>query len=156
MTAEKTAPEQRGRPFPKGRSGNPKGRPKGSRHVALRALDGIGQDHAEALVRKAIELAMGGDTTALSLLLRRVWPEPKGRVVEIELQELRSPADLPHVLASIVRAAAHGAITPDEAAALSSVVENHRRAVETADHERRLAALESQQPQEDRNPWRTG
>ena len=51
--AEDTAKKQRGRPFEPGTSGNPNGRPKGSRNkttVAIEALlDGeFGSDHPQA------------------------------------------------------------------------------------------------------------
>jgi hypothetical protein len=32
MSVERIAPKQRGRPFPKGHSGNPRGRPPGARN----------------------------------------------------------------------------------------------------------------------------
>jgi hypothetical protein len=53
----------RGRPFAKGASGNPAGRPVGSRNkatlLALQLLEG----ETEALTRKAVEQALEGDTT---------------------------------------------------------------------------------------------
>jgi hypothetical protein len=44
--------------------------------------------------------------------------------------------------AAVIAAVARGELTPDEGAALGSLLENQRRAVETHDHERRLQALE--------------
>ena len=49
--AETTGPKQTGRRFAKGTSGNPKGRPRGSRHTALLALDAIGAEGAEDVLR---------------------------------------------------------------------------------------------------------
>ncbi len=51
--------------FRKGMSGNPKGKPKGARHRVTRAAMGLLEGETEALTRKAIELALGGDTVAL-------------------------------------------------------------------------------------------
>ena len=42
----------------------------------------------------------------------------------------------------LMRAVADGQITPTEAQQISGLIENHRRSLETVDHERRLAALE--------------
>jgi hypothetical protein len=71
-----------------GQSGNPYGRPRGARNratvVAERLLDG----EADALTRKAIELAKEGDTTALRLCIERILPARKDRPVN-ELR--RSP-----------------------------------------------------------------
>jgi hypothetical protein len=61
----KTANQQRGRPFKKGRSGNPNGRSNGSRNKVSLAIDELLDDEAEKLTRKAIELALNGDTVAL-------------------------------------------------------------------------------------------
>ena len=44
--------------------GNP-GRPKGSRHKYVLAIQDLLDSEAEALGRKAINLALAGDTTAL-------------------------------------------------------------------------------------------
>ena len=64
--------KQRGLPFEKGRSGNPAGRPRGCRNRSTQAAQLLLQGEAEALTRKAVELALGGDPTALRLCLDRV------------------------------------------------------------------------------------
>jgi hypothetical protein len=124
--------------------GNP-GRPKGARHAALVALEAIGQDHAENVLRKAIELAEAGDVRAIEIILRRFLPERKGRPVAFSLPELRTAEDPVRATSAIAAAVAAGDLTPEEAQAVAAVVETHRRSVETADLEKRLAALEAKQ-----------
>ena len=62
--------------FKKGQSGNPSGRPKGvkDKRTELRELL---EPHAEALVKKAVDLALMGDTSALRLCLERIIPAVK-------------------------------------------------------------------------------
>ena len=57
--------------FPKGKSGNPKGRPKGARNKATLAAEALLDGDAETITKKAIELAKAGDLTAIRLCLRR-------------------------------------------------------------------------------------
>jgi uncharacterized protein DUF5681 len=57
MSTEIAAAKQRGRPFKPGQSGNPKDRPKGARNRATIAAESLLDGEAEALTRKAIELA---------------------------------------------------------------------------------------------------
>ena len=87
MTAETTAPKQRGRPFPKGRSGNPQGRPPGARNAATVIAEQLLDGEAEALTRKAIDKAKEGDMTALRLCLDRVVPPRRERPVLFPLPE---------------------------------------------------------------------
>src|SRR5215204_4346329 len=51
--------------------GNP-GRPKGARHKTTLAIEALLDGEAEALTRKAIELAKAGDLVALRLCLDRI------------------------------------------------------------------------------------
>jgi hypothetical protein len=48
------------------------GRPHGTRTRATRAAEALLDGESEGLTRKAIELALGGDTTALRLCLERI------------------------------------------------------------------------------------
>ena len=75
----------RGRPFEAGRSGNPNGRPKGSRNRITRALEELIDGKAEALVAKAIEKGLKGDSSMLRALLSRTVPAQRARTVELEL-----------------------------------------------------------------------
>ena len=78
VTAENTAPKQRGRPFRPGVSPNPAGRPKGARNKTTMAVEALLEGEAQALTRKALELALAGDTTALRLCLERIAPRQRG------------------------------------------------------------------------------
>jgi len=86
MVPDDTAEKQGGRKFQPGQSGNPNGRPKGSRNVATLALESLLDGEAEALTRKAVELALTGDIAALRLCLDRILPPRKDRSVSFEMQ----------------------------------------------------------------------
>lgn len=73
--------------------GNP-GRPKGTRNKATLAAEALLEGEAEALTRKAIELALAGDGAALRLCLERIVPVRRGRAVALDLPPVRTAADL--------------------------------------------------------------
>ena len=131
--------------FKPGTSGNPDGRPKGARNratvVAERLLDG----EANALTRRAIELAKEGDSTALRLCIERILPARKDRPVSFDMPRIETVADSVKAAAAIAIAVADGDLTPMEAAELSKVVGGYTRAVETADLNARLVRLEQAQ-----------
>ncbi|MFM2149844.1 MAG: hypothetical protein RLZZ187_2150 [Pseudomonadota bacterium] len=126
-----------------GQSGNPSGRPKGARHTALLALDAIGSEGAADALRAVVEAAKGGDMRAADILLRRLWPERKGRAAPLDLPPVRDVADLPDALAAVTAAVAEGDLSPEEGQAVAALLEAQRRVLETADLAARVAALEA-------------
>ena len=135
---------ERGR-FQPGRSGNPAGKPAGTRHAALVALDAIGQENAAAVLQSVVEAAQTGDMRAAEILLRRAWPERKGRPLQFDLPPMETAGDLVKAMSAISGAMASGTLTTEEAAAAASVLEAHRRAIDTQDLAARVAALEAGQ-----------
>lgn len=140
--AARTAGKQRGRPFKKGRSGNPAGRPQGSRNKVTLAVENLLDGQAEALTQKAVDMALDGDTTALRLCLERLCPPRKDRPVSFDLPAIETSSDAITAMAALVTAVAEGNVTPTEAQTVAAVIEVQRRVIETEDHERRLRALE--------------
>jgi hypothetical protein len=138
MNPRKCAQNTRGRPFEPGNAG----KPKGARHKATVATEALLDGEAEALTRKAVEMALAGDTTALRLCLERLLPPRRDRPVVFALGDLASPADALAAVVSVIRAAAGGEITPSEATAITAVLESYRKAYEVTEIEARLAALE--------------
>lgn len=131
-----------GKPFEEGRSGNPAGRPKGSRNRATQALEKILDGDAEAILNKAVEMAKDGDPVALRLCLDRLIPVRKDRPITFTLPEIETTADLTKATRALMQGVADGEITPSEAAELSKLVDAHLKAIETADIAARLARLE--------------
>jgi uncharacterized protein DUF5681 len=136
-TGETGAGRGRDGRFCKGRSGNPKGRPRGSVNPATRAALLLLDGEAEALTRKAVEMALAGDLAALRLCLERIVGARRGRPVDLALPPIASVADLAAAMAAIAAAAAEGLVTPEEAVSLSQMVESFTRTLDAAHVERR-------------------
>jgi hypothetical protein len=133
--------DRRGR-FARGRSGNPAGRPRGCLDHINRAARLLLAGEGEALTRKAVELALAGDPSALRLCLERILGPCRDRAVEFTMPPIRNAADLAGAMAAVAEATAQGAVTPREAMQLGRMVEAYVRAVEATEFDRRLHALE--------------
>jgi hypothetical protein len=140
--AENTAGKQRGRPFQKGQSGNPDGRPKGSRNATTLALENLLDGQATALTQKAIDLALAGDMAALRLCLDRILPPRKDRPVTFTLPPIDSAQDAAATVSAVLAAVATGEITPADAGEISKLIESYVRAFETAELAERLERVE--------------
>ena len=139
----KNAKNTRGKPF---EQGNP-GRPKGSRNRATLALEVLLDGEAEALTRKAVEMAMGGDTTAMRLVMERLLPPRRDRPIMFTLPKLETAGDAVKATAALVEAVSVGDITPGEASDLSKLVDRFTKAVELHEIQQRLDKLEAAQGQ---------
>lgn len=128
--------------FKPGQSGNPKGRPQGSKHKATIAAQTLLDGEAQALTKKAVELAKAGNVLALRLCLERLIPIRKDQPIKLKLPKIEGVADIPKVLEAILKAVASGEITPGEGQSLAAMLEAYRKGVELADFETRLTALE--------------
>lgn len=125
--------------------GNP-GKPAGARNKATQAVQALLQGEAEALTRKAIDMALAGDSTALRLCIERLAPPPKDVPVRFPLPAMQTAADAASAVGSILSAVAAGDLTPAEAERVAGLIDTWRKAIETADLERRIAQLEARQP----------
>ena len=130
--------------FQKGQSGNPNGRPKGARNKTTLAVEAMLDGEHEAITRKAIDLAKGGDISAIRLCLDRIAPARKDRHIEFALPKMQKASDAANAAAAIVAAVSVGELTPSEASELTKVVECYARTLQVSDFEARLERLESQ------------
>ena len=121
--------------FQPGQSGCPTGRPKGivDKRVVLR---GLLDNHAEALIKKAIELAKGGDPVALRLCIERLLPRPKpDNSIRFDLPEgkLDSADNMLRIIEDITKAVAEGHMSIEEAEKFTAFIERQRRAFKDAE-----------------------
>ena len=128
--------------FQPGQSGNPNGRPPGSRNNAAAAIEQLLADDAETIVMKAIELAKDGDTALIRLCLDRLCAPRRDRHIPFALPEMNTAADAVTAAAAIAAAVAAGELTPGEAADLSQLVANYAKALEIANLDERVQRLE--------------
>lgn len=141
--SDNSEPKQahRGR-FQKGKSGNPAGKPTGSRNKATLAVEALLQGQAEQIGQVCIQKALDGDTTALRLVMERVAPVRKGRPVEIAMPKVENAAGVVAAIGSVLQALGDGRLTPEETATIAGALEVQRRSLEVADLERRIEQLE--------------
>lgn len=128
--------------FKPGQSGNPAGKKPGTRHKATRLAESLLDSQVKELVEKCVEMALGGDGQAMKVCMDRLLPPRKDRPIKIDLPEIKTTADIVAATGLIADSVAQGGLTPVEAQLLTSVVEAHRKNLETADLEQRLQKLE--------------
>lgn len=124
--------------FEKGVSGNPTGRPRGSRdrRTVLRELL---NPHAPDLVRKAVELALQGDSTALKMCLDRLISPLRATSPEVTIDLSGS---LQECGESVLKAMNDGSLDAVTGNTYLSALSEQARLKEHTEFEVRLAELE--------------
>jgi Family of unknown function (DUF5681) len=140
--AENSARKQRGRPFQKGHSGNPAGKPKGTKHHATRLVERLFDGAAEEICKAVIDKANTGDMVAARIIVERLCPPRKDRPVTFELPKIGTAADAAKAASAILAGVAGGNITPSEAAEVNKLLEAYTKILEITELEARIAAPE--------------
>lgn len=126
--AVNTAKKQRGKPFAKGKSGNPSGRPKGSRNkTTLAAMQLLGNE-AEEITKILIEKAKQGDMAAIKLVIERVCPVNRNPV-SINLQNIKTFDDLVEATDQLAQAVSQGEIAPADAQMVANLIDQQRKTI---------------------------
>jgi hypothetical protein len=111
-------PALRGRPWVKGQSGNPAGRPRRRAHVAAAVANGMVSRKAILLTNKVLDLALAGDKTMLRLCYGQLAPPRREMPFDLQLPPIAERADLKAMMKAVADAAARGGITAAQADAL--------------------------------------
>ena len=140
MTTKRQAPKTAFKP---GTSGNPKGKPAGTRSKATQLLAAMMEGGAEKITKAVIDAAQAGDLMAAKIILDRVMPPAKERPVNIDLPDTQSAQGVAAAQNAILQAVAAGDLLPGEASTLSAIVEAKRRSIETQELADRITQLEN-------------
>jgi hypothetical protein len=142
-TGRDQAKPNRGR-FRPGTSGNPSGRPKGSRDARTVALAELVDGSGEAIVKKLCAAAEAGEPWAVRVVIEKILPRLERRVV-VEIDRVETAGEVAHAVAQVIELAASGDLSIEEARAFLQLLEVQRRAIETSDLAVRLELLEQAQ-----------
>ncbi|WP_338666274.1 DUF5681 domain-containing protein (plasmid) [Pararoseomonas sp. SCSIO 73927] len=153
--ADDPTPEPEGSPAPRanagsgrgqdgrwqpGASGNPRGTPTGSRPRSAMELDELARDAAGGLVIAMARAALAGDVAAAEVILRRVWPVPRGRAVQVP-----GLAGVPtqNALDAVILQVAEGALPIETAEGIARLLQTRATLVEVEDLKREVEALKA-------------
>ena len=136
-TDNNTALIPRKRGFQKGNPGRPPGPNKRTMF-----MNAIGKANAEEIIKKTVEQAKLGKPWAVQAVLERLYPPMRSRLVQFSLPPLDTLADVQTAIAAVLGGVAAGQLTIEEGDQLANILERHGKAIDNADVERRLKALE--------------
>lgn len=95
MSENRSAKKQQvGRPFKKGQSGNPKGRPKGTFSLTTELKKQLAENPSakEAIIERVLDMAVDGDLDAVKMVWERTDGRPKQEVAATVVTH--TPVDL--------------------------------------------------------------
>jgi hypothetical protein len=98
--------------FRHGVSGNPAGRPLGSRNRNTLALQELLNEHGEIIVKKAVEMTLEGNEKALQLTMERLVAPVKERVVPFNLPTPFSMLELEKTIPKVFDETVDGFVSP--------------------------------------------
>jgi uncharacterized protein DUF5681 len=109
-----------------GQSGNPKGRPTGSRNRASLIAERLLSGETEVLIDKLITLAKSGDVGALKICVDKLLPPARERPCLFRLPKLQTTADACAALAKKILLREGATMTREKFKARLAVLEEHR------------------------------
>ena len=127
----------------KGESGNPIGKPAGTRNKATVMVTAIMERGAREITEAVVGLAKDGDLSAARLVLERLVPPAKERPIFLALPDTSTAEGIAEAQNAILTAVAAGDLLLGEGATLAGIVEARRKSVETQELEQRITALET-------------
>ena len=130
-------------PFQKGQSGNPAGRPRGSRNRKVIMLQNILDNEGEFILEQAMIMAKEGNTVALRLCMKRLLPKRRHEPLQCELPPISTAADAVAAMGDIAAALGIGEVAPAEAAAHAKVVAGFVQALRAHGFDERLTRVEA-------------
>jgi hypothetical protein len=132
---------KRGRPFEAGNTFG-RGRPRGSRNKKSLLAQQLLEEHSEALMRKAMVEALKGNARLLQVLVGCILPRPKELPVKTGLLRMGTSQEMIESFDSILKKAAAGQITLQQAQGFAALIDARRQLLVTQEFETRLLALE--------------
>jgi hypothetical protein len=129
--------------FKPGESGNPAGRPRGSRNRSTSALRALIDGEADELIRVLATAARNGNVSAAKVLLDRILPPARCGTGDVELP-LPSEQPVTAGVDELIRAVSAGEIAPSDAAVIATLLKTRAELTDLAELERRLASLEAE------------
>jgi uncharacterized protein DUF5681 len=132
----------RGRPFQAGNRFG-RGRPKGSKNKITKKMQELLEKYSESILQKCMSMALKGDRMAMKLCIERLFPARRDGFVQMPLPRTHTVEQLAASSERVLQAIARGQITPAEGEAISRILEDRRRVIESTELESRLEALEA-------------
>lgn len=123
-----------------GQSGNPNGRPRGSKNKKSLVAEEF-ELQGSAVAQKVVEAALGGDMQAATLVLQRICPPLRPKAEKTPF-DLNADAPLAEQAQQIMGAIAHGYIDIDTGRILIGCLSSLASLKQVDEFEHRIAALE--------------
>lgn len=139
---ENTGEMQENGRFKKGKSGNPRGKPKGTKNKASLLAEMLLESGVEEVCRQVLNQAQEGSLHAAKIILDRLLPPRKDRLINFKLPRIEKAKDLLEASREICCAVGNGEITPLEGESLSKILELHAKNMELFEFGLRLDAIE--------------
>jgi hypothetical protein len=135
--------KKRGRPWPRGTSGNPAGKPRGAVSKSTKLRRAIEKD-LPAVIDALLDAARGGDVQAASVLLSRSLPPLRPSRESVAVDGVTAESTPAEIALAVVRAAAAGRLPADVASDLASALASIAKIEDIEEQAARLAAVEKE------------
>jgi hypothetical protein len=123
-------------------SGNPARKPPGTRNKATQMVLALMESGAEEITLAIIDAAKKGDIAAARLVIERLAPPARERPISLDLPDTSTVAGVSQAQQAVLEAMGAGELLPTEGSTPATILESRRKAIETEELERRIAALE--------------
>jgi hypothetical protein len=142
MTEKPDAPKPANGQFPRGTSGNPAGRPPGSKNKLPELFQTVIDENGPEVIYQLVAAARKGHPLAVRQFMARAWPIPKERTINLPLPKISNLEDAVVASSVILEAVANGEITHGEAKALLDLVNTHLSLLARANSKKETAPIQ--------------